>query len=238
MSVRADSGPEVPRRRAPACTLVLVHSPLVGALTWRATADRLEDLGCSAVVVDLQGANDGESITARVVSGTADTPRPTVLVGHSGAGRYLPALADAVPGTELLVYVDAMLPEPGRSWLDDAPPELTARLRELAGADGVLPPWSDWFGPDALAEILPDPVMRERLRDESPRLPLDFFAEPAPLSVWSGPQVYVRLSDAYLAEAERMAAAGVPVLVRPSHHLAMLTDPAMVAEALLTSLVV
>lgn len=218
------------------CTAVLVHSPLVGPLTWQATAGLLDEAGIATVVVDLRGATQHAGIEACVVRDTAVAEPPIVLVGHSGAGRHLPALAGAVPGVGLLVYVDAALSVPGRSWFDGAPPELAARLTEMVDADGVLPPWPEWFGPDAMAELLPDPGLRRRLVAESPRLPLSYFAEPAPPSSWSGPQVYLRLSDAYHAEAERMRATGTPVITRASHHLAMLTDPSMVADALRTCL--
>src|SRR5690606_1459568 len=99
---------------------------------------------------------------------------------------------------------------PDRSWFDDAPPELAARLRAMAGADGLLPPWPDWFGPQAIAGLLPDPVLREQMRGECPQLPLAYFAEAVPAPHWAGPQVYLRLSEAYVAEAERMRAAGTP----------------------------
>jgi hypothetical protein len=65
-----------------------------------------------------------------------------------------------------------------------------------------------------------------------PRLPLSYFAEPAEDATWDGPQVYLQLSGAYDGEADRMRTAGVPVVARRSHHLAMLTDPVMVADAL------
>ena len=57
---------------------------------------------------------------AAAVDGTSD---PVVVVGHSAAGALLPAIAEAVGDrTRGAVFVDAMLPQPGRSWFDTAPP--------------------------------------------------------------------------------------------------------------------
>jgi hypothetical protein len=218
------------------CTVVLVHSPLVGALTWAATGAELERQGLTTVVPDLAGAADHAAIE-RAVSATAPPNKePIVLVGHSGAGRHLPGLAATRPECALLVYVDAALAAPGRSWFDDAPPDLVRTLRDLAGEDGWLPPWHEWFPPGAIDGLLPDPDLRRQFIAGLPRLPLSYFAEPAPPATWAGPQVYIRLSDAYQDEAQAMASSGAPVIVRPSHHLAMLTDPVIVADAIRTAI--
>jgi hypothetical protein len=222
------------------CTVVLVHSPLVGALTWAATAAELERHGLTTVVADLAGASDHAAIVGAVTTSVTQTAphsmEPIVLVGHSGAGRHLPGVAAVQPGTALLIYVDAALASPGRSWFDDAPPELASTLRGLADDRGRLPPWSEWFPADALASLLPEPDLRRRFVAGLPRLPLSYFAEPAPPARWTGPEVYIQLSDAYRAEAARLASEGVPVIARPSDHLAMLTDPAMVAAAIRTAI--
>ena len=224
------------------CTAVLVHSPMVGALTWTATAEELNRHGVATVVPDLAGADDHDGIVRAVATALRHTAlrnkvaTPIVLIGHSGAGRHLPGLASAVPGVALLVYVDAALATPGRSWFDDVPAERAATLRELADGQGRLPPWSEWFPPGALDALLPERGLRERFLAGVPRLPLSYFTEPAPPATWSGPQVYLRLSEAYLDEARTMRTDGVPVLTLPSHHLAMLTDPAAVAGAILRCL--
>ena len=55
--------------------------------------------------------------------------------------------------------------------MDTAPPELGAQLREMADPDGWLPPWPRWWDEEALAELLPDPVIRERFTAGCPPLP-------------------------------------------------------------------
>ena len=47
------------------------------------------------------------------------------------------------------------------------------------------------------------------------------------------PAVFVRLSDTYAPETAAATARGWPVLVLDAHHLALLTDPEAVTDALL-----
>jgi hypothetical protein len=72
-----------------------------------------------------------------------------------------------------LVFVDSFLP-PASGSVRLAPPGLMDQLRALAG-DGVLPPWSSWFGEDAMRELVPDDRLRATLKEEMSRLPLSYF---------------------------------------------------------------
>lgn len=213
--------------------LVLVHSPHVGPLTWRAVADQLSKQGWPTAVADLTGALAGpppyQPRLAQTVAETAATlDYPVVLVGHSGAGPLLPGLAAALPRpARALVYVDAGLPHPGRSWFQTAPEALAGHLRGLA-TDGRLPPWHEWFPPGTLAELLPEPRLREEFAQELSSRPLAYFHEPMPDVAWSGLYGYLLLSEAYREQAQQAAAEGAPVVEAISHHLAPLTSPAAV----------
>src|SRR5690606_4988500 len=156
-----------------------------------------------------------------------------VLVGHSAAGPLLPAcgaLLASPRGASRRVagylFVDAPLPAPG-SWFDTAPPELAATLRALAGSDGRLPRWSDWWPPEVMLRLLPDPALREAFCDELPRVPLAMFEEVRPpLGGWpDAPCAYLQLSDSYADDAVEAARRGWPVEHLDAHHLAMLTHP-------------
>ena len=73
---------------------MLVHSPLVGPPTWQWVAEALQSSGHDVAVPDLRGA----AITgARVPWVRAPLQltgkEPIVLVGHSGAGFFLPSIA-------------------------------------------------------------------------------------------------------------------------------------------------
>jgi hypothetical protein len=154
-----------------------------------------------------------------------------VLVAHSGAGGFVPSLADRL-GERLvgIVLVDAVMPYPGRCWLDTASAEMAAHLRAMA-KDGVLPHWDAWFDRDAIARLLPDPAALAAFRAELPCVPLAYFEAFAPnLAGWeSRPTAYLQLSEAYAPEASAAELKGWTVRREPLHHLAMLSHPDRVA---------
>lgn len=205
---------------------VLLHSPLVGPQTWRSVATFLAR---PAVVPDLRSAPEvgvafAEAAAAAVPEGGG------ILVGHSGAGPWMPHIARLAGGrVRKLIYVDSVLPYPGRSWVDNAPEALVSHLRRLIGEDGRLPPWDRWFAPEMLDGMVPDPA---GFRAELPRLRFSSLNEPMPPDVWSGPAAYLLLSDGYRADASAAAEAGMPVAELIDHHLAMLTRPGEVAAIL------
>lgn len=218
--------------------LVFVHSPLVGPLTWRAVADRFTTTGRRPPLVPnltpaMAGPAPYQPRLVRAVAEVADPAgQPVVLIGHSGAGPLLPSIAEAlrVP-VQALLYVDAALPYPGQTWFERAPDDLVAHVRGLA-RDGWLPRWHEWFPPDALPQLLPDPRQREAFTAELRPLPLGYFQERMPAATWLGPAGYLLLSDAYRDDAAQAADQGMPVVERISDHLAMVTAPDQVATAL------
>jgi len=118
--------------------------------------------------------------------------------------------------------------------METVPAELAARVREMADADGCLPPWPDWWGADGLTEILSDPDMREHFAADCPRLPLAMFEEVHPEALrWREASAgYLRLSEAYDEPAAEARGFGWPVIERESDHLALLTDPALIISSL------
>src|SRR5215218_1677198 len=190
----------MPRRnRDP--VFVLIHSPLVGPTTWSPVARELERRGREAVVPALLGVADAEApqwrqVPEAVRAATAKASTPIVLVGHSGGGLLLPTIADHLTAeVAALVFVDSFLP-PASGSLRLALPGLMDQLRALA-TDGVLPPWSRWFGEDAMRELVPDNRLRRALEDEMPRLPLSYFDATVPVvDGWDAcPCAYILLTD-------------------------------------------
>jgi len=217
--------------------LLLVHSPLAGSATWHPVAADLARRGYDVGVPDLAGTvaagppycpRQAEAIASRA------SGQPAILIGHSGAGPLLAAAGAIIGGARGYLFVDAGLPFPGQTWLETAPPDLAAQLREMADAQGWLPPWPQWWGEEILAELIPDPDARQHFAAGCPQLPLAMLDEvhpPAPQ--WpDAPRAYLQLSEAYQDEAAKARALGWPVTQRPSHHLAPLTDPVLVAESL------
>jgi pimeloyl-ACP methyl ester carboxylesterase len=221
-------------------TLVLVHSPLVGPLTWESTAACLRRRGYRVVVPSLAGVADGgppyyprfaEAVACAVADAGGDGPM--ALVGHSGAGALLPAIAEAVgDDVQAAVFVDALLPHPKASWFETAPAPVREHLSGLVRT-GWLPPWNEWFPPDAIVSLLPQAGVRERFVTELPRLPVAYFEEPAPAAPkWSTVRcAYVRLSEAYDRMAKEAEAQGWWVHRENLDHLAMLTQPSTIADA-------
>ena len=216
---------------------MLVHSPLVGPVTWGPVARTIHDRGHEVMCPDLTGATlSGPPYWPQQVAAIVEEvgAMPAILLGHSGAGPLLSAVGQALQQVEGYVFVDAGLPQPGRSWVDTAPLQLVEQLRAMA-RDGWLPPWPEWWGPDQLTELLPDPDLRARFVGDCPRLPIGLFEEEqAAAPDWpDAPCAYLRLSDAYEASAQKARDLGWPVVELSSTHLGLFTDADLVADAVL-----
>jgi hypothetical protein len=216
--------------------LVLLHSPLAVPQIWEAVAPDLRGRGHAVIVPDLTAVLAGDppyySRFADSVASAAGS-EDSYLVAHSGAGALVPAIAarTALAGA---IFVDALLPHPGRTWFETAPPQLASRLRALA-KDGHLPPWNRWWPETTMSVALPDVALRERIFALLPELPLAYLEERAPDAALTTPAAYLQLSWGYHAEAAEAETAGWPVARMSSQqttlqHLAMLTHPRRVAE--------
>jgi pimeloyl-ACP methyl ester carboxylesterase len=223
--------------------VVLVHSPLVGPFTWSLVAQHLQaDVGCDVLVPTLSDSGQmpppyWQQHAASVQRALAPIPheRPLALVGHSGAGPLLPALARAAghPVTTYL-FVDAGLPHPGHSHLDEMEASIPAFAHELRmqlAAGERYPNWSD----EDLREDLPDGDARQRMLAELQPRPLSFFEEVMPdVPEWpDAPSGYLLLSQGYRPVLEQAQAAGWPSRTFHAGHFHMLVDPAAVAAALI-----
>src|SRR5258708_15634680 len=146
-------------------TFVLIHSPLVGPLTWSLVADELRRRSIAVIVPTLSNDRSAEGVpfwkmhAAAVAAALDSLPRhrAVILVGHSGAGPLLPALREnldrAVGG---YLFVDAGLPVHNRSRLDLFESREAADEFRQAAQAGYLPTWTD----DDLAEVIPDADVR------------------------------------------------------------------------------
>jgi hypothetical protein len=212
--------------------LALLHSPLLGPLTWRAVGDLLPD---AEIPVWPRLSTLGEHrypALAAAMATAIDRAGDPIAVAHSGAGALMPAVA-ALTARPLrgVIFCDAILPHPGLSWFDTAPPNLSLNLR--AGAeDGLLPSWDRWWPPGALERLVPDETVRATLVGELEPIPVGYFEEEAPTAELKTPAAYLQLSGAYEEEARLAGFQGWPVVRLPLHHLAMLTHAQAVASAI------
>jgi hypothetical protein len=210
---------------------VLVHSPVTGPSTWRWVAAELSARGHCVCVPAVPSVRRWEEFADSVAT-QVEPGDHAVLVGHSGAGPLLPQIAARIGGGPL-IFVDADIPpDTGQAGL--MPAEILAELRALA-VDGMLPPWSEWFGPAAMRELVPDAERRAVIAAELPRLPLSYFGAsvPAPVGWAAVGGAYVLLSDeAYGDQGAAAAARGWPVIRLPGGHLDIVTRPEPIAAAI------
>jgi pimeloyl-ACP methyl ester carboxylesterase len=216
---------------------VLVHSPSVGPLTWAPIADRLT----GAIVPSLTGVADAgppfwPAVASTVGEAIGQLPpeRSVVLVAHSNAGLFVPAIIDKSPrGVAGCVFVDAALPVPTGS-TPVATPEQLDFIRPLA-TDGRLPQWTTWYDESEIAPMFPDEQTRAAVSAEQPRLPLSYYEQsvPAPSGWDERPCGYVLFGPPYEPIAEEAASRGWPVGHVPGHHLHQLVDPDAVTEGIL-----
>lgn len=215
--------------------LVLAHSPLTGCGIWEPVADVLAGDGYTVTVPDLAAVvAAGPPYHVRQAQLIADCTagQPAILIGHSRAGPLLATAGTMLgAGVRGCVFVDARLPAPGRSWMETVQPDLAARLHDMAGPQGWLPPWPQWWGEEGLAALVPDPAVRRHFVAGCPRLPMAMFEEAYPPAPgWpDAPGGYLQLSEAYEDEAARAGELGWLVRQQLSHHLALLTEPGQVA---------
>jgi pimeloyl-ACP methyl ester carboxylesterase len=154
---------------------------------------------------------------------------PVVLVPHSNAGLYVPAVIDRL-GEQVrgVVFVDAALPSTGHL----TTPEF---LRRLVTTDGLLPPWTAWWDEADVADLFPDAETRAEVEAEQPRMPLGYYDHlPPARQDWAAlPCGYLWFGAPYDQEAAQAAASGWPTAQLPGNHLHMLTDPDAAAGAIL-----
>jgi hypothetical protein len=221
--------------------LVLVHSPLVGPSSWAPVAAELRARGRVVAVPSLVTAVAAPPPLYQALAGAVidalhePESNAMVLVVHSGAGALVPSIVQAASSrVEAVVFVDATLPHPGRRWMDTVPVEMAAQVQGLTGPDGRLPPWHEWFPQEVFAQLVPDETARAMFTADVPRLPVRYLREVAPqLDRWRAlPCSFVQLSEGYNDAAAEARRAGWPVARVDGHHLSGVTEPAVVASAI------
>jgi hypothetical protein len=222
---------------------VLVHSPLVGPLTWSLVAEELRRRGHEALVpalADREGAGvpywDQHARSVAEALRSLPERQPVVLAGHSGAGPLLPATR-AAAGRPVAGYlfVDAGIPEDGLSRLDLLErelPEAAAQWREVLEAGERIPVWQE----DDLREVIPDARLRGGMIAELCPRPLGFYTELLPVfDGWpDAPCGFLRFAPGYAVPAQQARECGWAYREIAAGHFHMLVDPAGVADALLS----
>jgi hypothetical protein len=201
-------------------TYLLVPSPLLGLSTWAPVASCLHAAGEGAVIASVDD-----------VVGVAAGLGTVVLVPHGDAGYVASHLAQQL-GSVATVYVDAALPPAEADTTPLASPASLEFLEGRADADGLLPPWSQWW--DDTAELFPDEATRRAVEAEEPRLRLDYFRGQVPVALgWADkPCAYVAFGQRCAEEILFAYEQGWPVRILAGEQLHQLRDPAGVASAI------
>ncbi|HET8559194.1 MAG TPA: hypothetical protein VFL69_01620 [Marmoricola sp.] len=208
----------------------LLGSPFLGPEVWHPVGEALTASGHRATILAAAGATPEE-----VLLGLLDalpTEDGLVLVPHSNAGLYVPALAAARP-TAGVVFVDAGLPGPGRT-TPVAPAELREWLRGREDDVGLLPPWTTWWPEEETAALFPDVATRRLVEAGQPRVPAEYLDGRVPtppgweLGLHAG---YLAFGDTYALEVALAREWEWPVTVLDGGHLHQLVDPLGVARA-------
>ena len=211
-------------------TWLLVHPPLLGPAVLQPLAEELRNRGNAVRVPDLRAAvAQAPGWSERVSLAAAALGPVDVVLGFSGAGVVLPAVAAAVRARRV-VWLDALLP--ASQGATATPPERLDQLARFRRGDRYAS-WPDWWPPEVLAEELPDADLRARVAAEAPRLPADFYDVVVPVPAdWPQDDVrYVQLSPAYAADAAAARDRGWTVVGDGSgRHLDVATRPAAAAD--------
>ena len=223
---------------------VLIHSPLVGPLTWKLVADELRRRDMEVIVPTLvdspnvkepyweQHAESVSQALARVSRETSVT-----LVAHSGAGPLLPAVRENLPNpVHAYLFVDAGIPRNDAARLDlmkSEDSDWAKQFQEYLENGGRFPDWSV----DDLQEIIPDHSLRAQMVAEIHPRALDFFTEPMPVfEGWpDAPCIYLLFSAPYKRAAAYARESGWPTYELEAGHFHMLVDAKAVTDLIVNA---
>jgi len=119
-------------------TFVLVHGAFGSSAELAPVIPELEALGHRAVAVDLPCTDPAATLddyARTVVETVAGIAGSVAVVGHSAGGATI-SLVPARTRVDRLIYVTAVVPEPGRSILDVVGADVRERILSVSRDDG------------------------------------------------------------------------------------------------------
>ena len=212
-------------------TYVLIHSPLVGPLTWQLVCDEMEQRGIEAITPTLTDhpistqsywQQHAESVAGSLAQIPQD--RGIVLVAHSGAGPLLPIIRQSiVHSIKAYIFVDAGIPRHNSNRLDLMrlqDDQWAQQFHQTLLQGGQFPTWNE----DDLRELISDGDLRQKMVAEiNPRV-LTFFTELIPVFAgWpDAPCAYIKFSASYDWDFEQAQQADWLVHKMKAGHFHML----------------
>jgi pimeloyl-ACP methyl ester carboxylesterase len=216
----------------------LLHGGWHGGWCWELVRAELAARGHTSVAPDLPVTDPAAGAVAYADAVLAALPaEQVVLVAHSLAGLVAPLVAAAAP-VRRVVYLAAMLPEPGRSVDDRARAGQRMTRRGIGRAQVLNADGSTSFRPDGAVELLyPDsPPARAawavaRLRRQHWRI----TAEPSPVPArLVSPASHVLCTEDRIIDLDWARAAVPDPVELPGDHSPFLARPAELAELLVS----
>lgn len=236
-------------------TFVAVHGAGTGGWLFDDLAERLTSAGHRVVAPSLFGVGelatpDARSTTVSThvdqVVALVDSERITgaVLLGFSYGGYVITGVARRVPhAVSRLVYLDAFVPEPGLSLLDQLPPPVRDVIVDAADRFGDgwrIPPPVQAVGGLGALEPGVDPDRVDAVLARRGPHPLGTYTQVTAGGAGPAdelPRTYLHCTDKppgdpMTAQADRARSAGWTVHEIPTGHFAMLTMPTRLAGLL------
>lgn len=227
-------------------TVVLLGGSGLGPWAWERLTPLLQQAGFRTLTPQLRATGSDTTPPSQIslADWVEDLERclakaggeDVTLVAHSFAGYVASELLARGTGqVRTAVFLDAVLPQAGRSWFDVMGPHTAQYMRSLAN-DGAVP----WYTPEQLDQLYPShgltsPDLAWMLARVTPQ-PVATYDQPAmtdPLQPTSARLVYIRCTWTTPPSATVSASTpGWTYRELDSGHWPMVTDPVATARAI------
>jgi pimeloyl-ACP methyl ester carboxylesterase len=219
----------------------LVHGAWHGAWCWERLVGPLQDRGHEVVVPELPSEDPelGLEDYAETIHGALGDADDVVVVPHSLGGLVGPVIANRRP-LKALVYLNALVPEPGLSFGDQLSASAEQILLFEGGREVDDEGRSHWPDPEATARIMYGDLSpgdagwaAERLRPQAQRSQTEISpAPPDGLRTESIIGTVDRIVSPAWSRRVARERLGVEPVELPSGHFPMITHPEPLADAL------
>ena len=218
-------------------SFVLIPGAGGAAWVWHRVVAELSDRGHDAVAVQLPADDESAGLHeyADIVVATANGRRGAVVVAQSLGAFTAPLAAEGLHASHV-VLVNAMVPLPGETagaWWGNVDSEQARLVAAERGGWTTEIDLETYFGHDVPPEVWATGAAEQR--NEADRAftdPCDFTAWPAPVSAIAGrDDRFFPVEFQQKLARERL---GVDAIVVPGGHLAALSHPVEMTDALLS----
>jgi pimeloyl-ACP methyl ester carboxylesterase len=220
-------------------TFIFVHGGFGSPAELAPTIPYLESMGHQVFNVDLPSEQADATLddyASTVVQAMVDISGPRILVAHSAGGATIPLVAERIP-VDRLVYVAAVVPQPGQSIFDAVGAETQVAIMSVSvdNGDGTRS-----FDFDLLASLVPEDKRQayvEFLRATQRKQGMKAMYQP-----WPGrgmpdiPRSYILCTEDQIIHPDRQVAfaalLGVDPIKISSEHSAFAARPEELARIL------